>query len=317
MIVPIPRRLASSVAALFFVASLILLASCIHHGHAAIVAYMEQQKLFVRGDCPQSSETCAPFKPIEADRYASEQYDHYRESGFVTLQPDMRLRVVAPIMRRGGSGTPLIAEDSANSDSASSNIDVSAGGALVGYETAVYDLIPGSAGALSVQLEKMEVKPVANAAPASVERRDLLEVLPKDMWLRLYFQLRRSVKDHETYLLMAKSLGRLNEASGEFEEDPDAFCAAPHNDAHCLAFPKFTAVTAEVKVHVQKRDVYVPISATLRDAIAAYGEADPKSVAPDVKVRRRWNSRLVPVEFDTKPARALSLQVVAGDRITW
>lgn len=309
MMVLKPRRLTGRVTALLFAGTAIVLSSCIHHSRGAIVAYTEQKKLLVRGDCPQNSDTCSPFKPLEAIEYASEQYDHYRESGFVTLRPDMRLRVVAPIMRNGSSASPLVADSAA--------IDVKSSAGLLGYETATYSLIPGPAGDLSVQLDDMTVKPLAQTSPDALERRDLLEALPKNVCLRLYFQLRRSMKDHTTVLLMAKTQGGLNEASGEFEENPDEFCATPHNDAHCLAFPKFTAVTAEVKVYVRKHAVYVPISATVREAVLAYGDADPQTVAPRLKVERSWNSHLVPVRFEEKSSAILSLPVIAGDRITW
>jgi len=309
MMVLKPRFIVRKSAAFSLVGAAITLFSCIHHSGAAIVAYSEQTKLLVRGDCPQSSDTCSPFKPMEAGEYASGQYDHYRESGFVTLRPDMRLRVVAPIMRTGGSASPVVTDDS--------SIDVKSNSDLLGYETASYNLIPGPAGELSVELDDMTVKSVGQTSADALERRDLLEALPKNVCLRLYFQLRHSMKDHTTVMLLAKTQGALNEASGEFEENPDDFCATPHNDAHCLAFPKFTAVTAEVKVWVRKRAVYVPISATIREAVLASGEADPQTVAPDLKLKRRWNSRLVPVRFDEKSSAILSLPVVAGDRITW
>ena len=125
------------------------------------------------------------------------------------------------------------------------------------------------------------------------------------------------MKDHTTVLLFAKTEAILNEASGAFEEDPGGFCAAPHNDAHCLAFPQSTTVTPEVKVRVHKRDIFVPISATVRDAIAAYGDVDPEHVAPHVKLERLWAASLVPVRFEHKNTAILSLPVVTGDRITW
>lgn len=252
-----------------------LLGSCIHHAHPAIVAYTEQEKLFVRGECPPSTETCLPFKGIEADRYASQQYDHYRESGFVTLRPDMRLRIVANRDRPGS-------------------------------ETAVYNLVAaGNDGTLCLE---------PDGAP---DRKHFLEGVPDNVWLRLYFQLRRSMKDHSDVLLFAKTEARLNEASGAFEEDPDGFCAAPHDDAHCVAFARSTAVTVEVKVRVRKRDIYVPISATVRDALAAYGNVDPQHVAPHLKLERLWAANLVPMRIEAKTPEILSLPVVAGDRITW
>ena len=311
------RRFLAGPFAVSLAVAVLTLSSCIHHGRRAIVAYIEQDKLLVRGECPQNSDTCLPFKPIEADRYASERYDHYRESGFVTLRSDMRIRVIAPIVRRGGSAAPLVADASPIEESGTPSIDVKASRDLLGYETAIYNLVPGSGGALSVELENMAVKPVAGTASGALERRDLLEGLPKDVWMRLYFQLRRSMRDHSAVLLFAKNEAQLNEASGAFEEDPEAFCAAPHNDAHCLAFPQSTGVTPEVKVHVRKRDVYVPISATVRDAIVAYGEADPRQVAPHLKLQRLWDGCPVPMRFEKKAPVILSLPVVTGDRIGW
>jgi hypothetical protein len=269
------RRPGAGSCALSVALAAILLGSCIHHARPAIVAYTEQERLFVRGDCPQGSETCLPFKGIEADRYASQKYDHYLESGFVTLRPDMRLQIVANRDRPGD-------------------------------ETAVYNLVAaGNGGAVSVEPD------------GTPDRKHFLEGVPDNVWLRLYFQSWHSRKDHTTVLLFAKAEAHLNEASGAFEEDPDGFCAAPHNDAHCVVFPQSTAVTAEVKVRVRKRDIYVPISATVRDALTAYGDVDLQHVAPDLKLERLWAASLVPLRIETKPAAILSLPVVAGDRITW
>lgn len=294
--------------------------SCIHRGRAAIAAYTDQNRLFVRGDCPQSSDTCEPFRPIAANEYASEQYDHYRESGFVTLNSSMRLRVVAPLMRQGSTGSPVAAVPAESTfkdnGTAGSSIDVKSTDGLMGYQTSIYTLVPGPAGTLSLELADTTVKA---AEPASGEpvAPDLLAGLPKHAWFRLYFQLRHSMKDHTTVLLMAKTQGLLNEASGEFEENPDAFCAAPQKKAQCFAFPKYTAATAEVKLHVRKKTVFVPISSTLRDALHAYGDVDAQAVAPHLAIHRLWNSSLVPVRFDRKTTAILSLPVVAGDRITW
>jgi hypothetical protein len=145
----------------------------------------------------------------------------------------------------------------------------------------------------------------------------LLGEVPHNVWLRFYFQLRHSMKDHNTVLLFAKTEAHLNEASGAFEEDPDGFCAVPHNDAHCVAFPQSTAVTAEVKIRVRKRDIYVPISASVRDALAVYGNVDAQHIAPHLKIERLWAANLVPMRIETNSPAILSLPVVAGDRITW
>jgi hypothetical protein len=309
-------RLTSGLGALLLVSAGLVSVSCLHHhGRAVMVAYTDQKRLVLRGDCPQSSDTCSPMAPTEAAEYASEQYDHYRESGFVTLQPEMRLRVVAPIIREGSSQPPVT--QTAGATVSSEPLTVKSNPDLLGYETALYNLIPERSGSLSVELEKISVKPVANVNPEVLTRRDWMEGMPKHVFLRLYFQLHHSMKDHVAVLLLADTQGRLNEASGEFEENPDLFCSEPHNDAHCLAFPNFTAVTAELKVYVRKRAVYVPLSATVGEALTAYGDVDPNAVASHLRLARVWNSRLVPLRFDKRSSAILSLPLVTGDRINW
>lgn len=309
------RRITSGLPALLLGGATLVPLSCIHRGRPVMVAYTDEKRLVLRGDCPQSSDTCSPMKPIEASEYASEQYDHYRESGFVTLRADMRLRVIAPIMRQGSSQEPVSQTD--GGAAAGQPLTVKSSPDLLGYETATYNLVAEDSGSLSVELDKIAVKPVANSNPDALARRDWMEGVPKHAFLRLYFQLRRSMKDHTTVLLLADTQGHLNEASGEFEENPEQFCSEPHNDAHCLAFPKFTAVTAEVKLYLRKRPVYVPVSATVREALTAYGDVDPNAIAPHLRVRRLWSSRLVPVRFDKDSSAILALPVVAGDRISW
>jgi hypothetical protein len=124
------------------------------------------------------------------------------------------------------------------------------------------------------------------------------------------------MKDHDSVLLASVSEGKLNEASGKFEEKPDEFCAAPDPGTKCIAFPKFTAVNAELRVYVRKREVYLPLSATVADALKAAEVEDPKSVADKLKITRVWDSQRVPVKFGN-PEMALRLPVVGNDRIKY
>jgi hypothetical protein len=288
----------------------------LHHRGPALVVTNDQNKLFIRGDCPSNSTSCTPLKQTEADQFASTQYNQYRESGFVNLQPGMRLHIVAPVMRGGAEPQmPLTEPDSGGA--ASSTITARASRDLLGYETARYILRPASGGRVMPKLESIDVEPLEKVAPADLKRTDYMEDVPKEGFFRLYFQLRHAMKDHNTVLLVSGSEGALNEASGAFEEDPDAYCSATHAGTTCIAFPKFTAVSAEIKVYVKKHAVYVPLSGRVSDALISAGIHDPNSIARKLRVERVWDSRLVPVKFDSESVSLLRLPLVGGDRITF
>jgi hypothetical protein len=300
-------RLAAAAACLFA-------ASCLHHHGPAMVLLIDQKKLMIRGDCPASSATCSPLNPTEADQYASQQYDGYKQSGFVTLQPGMRLRVVAPLMRAGAAEP--IARQAETADGSRASVTMRSSPDLLGYETVTYTMDPEPGGALTAEIDTIDLKAAGKTDSGALKSTDYLKGIPPRSMLRLYFQMRHSMKDHDSVLLASGSLGKLNEASGKFEEKPDEFCAAPEAGTKCIAFPKFTAVNAEVRVHVRKQAVYLPLSATVADALRAAGVDDPKSVTDKLKITRVWDSHRVPVKFDNT-AMALRLTIVGEDRIRY
>jgi hypothetical protein len=278
------------------IASLLVVGGCVHRHGPAIVVLNQNDQLLVRGDCPQNSKACNPLSPTGAEQFASQQYDEYRHSGFVTLRPEMRLKVVAPILRSGsGEASPDI----------------------LGYETALYDLKPAGSGAINTRLGGIETQPVGKNNSGTLVGTNYLENLPSPSFLRLYFHLRHARKDDNIALLVSASEGKLNEDSGEFEANPDAFCAAPHGVTRCISFPKSSAVNAEIRVYVRKRLLYVPLSDSISDALIQSGIEDPKAVVKNLKIQRSWDERLVPVRFDRNSATILRLPLIAGDRISY
>lgn len=267
--------------------------------------FTQDKRLLLQGACPPHSKSCTPMEPTDPAQYVDRHYSNYRQSGFVNLDSNMRLRIVAPIMRPGSAEIPTSTNAPPPKD-------------LLGYETAVYDLQPAQQQGLTVVLNSIHVQASDKADERQVPRVDYLKEISGEVYLRLYFQLRHSSASRGMVLLQAPSQGMLNEASGAFEEAPDKFCAAPDPaSARCVVFPKFSTVNAEVKVGVKKKFVYVPLGGTVADALAAYGVGDPKQIAHRLDLTRFWQFKTVPVKFDRDSTAILQLTVIGGDRITW
>jgi hypothetical protein len=238
----------------------------------------------------------------------------YKQSGFITLKPQMQLRIVAPI-RKDGTKDPDSMTSSAGPGGV---ITARAPKNLMGYETAIYTVVgrPGGVeGSVSLRLDGISIQPIGKHSEAGMVQTDYLASVTKPRFLRLYFQLRHAPADHAQVLLVGDSQGELNEASGEFEQDPDTYCAAEHSHARCIVFPPQVAVNAEILVYVRKRAVHVPLSATVSDALIAAGLKDPQSVAGDLTIKRIWDSHSVDVNFDPDKTAILNLPLTGGDRI--
>lgn len=274
-------------------------------------------QVLLKGTCPPHSKSCTPLEPTDTGQYADRRYSNYRQSGFVNLDSDMRLRIVSPIMRPGS--TEAVTSGAAATDAAqNSPITAYLSKDVLGYETATYTLQPGGRQSVSVDLDSVQVRPTGNSTEQQLPRTDYLKGVPQNVYLRLYFQLRHSGGDHSIVLLQGASQGQLNEASGAFEEAPGKFCAAPEpSSVRCVTFPRLAAVNAEIKVKLKKKFVYVPLGGTVADALAAYGVDDPKQIARKLKITRLWQLNRVPIKFDRDSTAVLQVVVIGGDRIKW
>jgi hypothetical protein len=267
--------------------------------------FTQDKRLLLKGACPPHSKSCTPLEPTDPIQYVDRQYSNYRQSGFINLNSNMRLRIVAPILRPGTTEVPTSTTGPASKD-------------LLGHETAIYDLQPAKHQGLTVILDSIDIQAAGKTNGQQLPRVDYLKDISGEVYLRLYFQLRHSGGSHDIVLLQAPSQGKLNEASGAFEEAPEKFCVAPDPaSTRCITFPEFTSVSAEIKVGVKKKAVYIPLGGTVADALAAYGVDDPKQVAHSLKITRFWQFRTVPVKFDRDSTAVLQFAVVGGDRITW
>jgi hypothetical protein len=279
-----------------------------------MVLVPDQKNPTIRGDCPANSSTCAPLNPIDADQFVSQQYEQYKMSGFVTLEPDMRLRIVAPVMKAGSLEAPPMFQPSAGANSVSPD-KAQTPTDLIGYETAIYDVSRSKNGTVEVKTLSIDLEPVGGAKQGDLTRTDYLKGEPAPGFVRLYFKPKHAMKDYGAAMLIAESQGKLNESSGEFEENPDAYCTAAHTGTKCIAFPKYAAVNAEIEIRVKKKALYLPLSSTIGDALTTAGVDDPKAVAAKLTLTRLWNSHRVPVKFDRDSMAILKLPLLGGDHI--
>ncbi len=299
-------------------AALVLLCfatACIHrsmHSMSALLLSSENGRLFLTPNCRPGTGPCVQGTPVPASDYLDRRYQNFRESGFVDLDGDMRLRVVAPIMRVGADGPPLIASASSRSESGGLNMNVLASPDLLGYESATYALHSAENG-VWVSLASIELKPIAGSA-SDLHTTDYLQFRNSPQFLRLYFQLQRSDFDHNSALLTADSTSGLDQASRRFEKDPSGVCGAA---AGCITLPRGVVMILELAVNVRGQTVYVALESDLQDALRAAGEHDPGNLIKTLKISRRLGARRIPIHFDRNSDDVLRLPLIGGDQISY
>lgn len=286
---------------------------------SALILFTQNQRLFLRADCEPGRGPCIPGPPVSATTYLSERYQNYRRSGYIDLDSDMRLRVIAPIMRPGSDGLALETRSEEPANTGKLNVNVRASSDLLGYETAIYRLAAADNGVV-MGLTSLEAKSVSGLQ-SDLEKIDYLQSqLSSPHVFRLYFQLRRSDFDHDSALLIANSSAALDDVSRRFERDPNSICgaAAPgQSDLQCIALPHQAVMIAELGVQVQQRMVYLPVESNLEAAVRAYGEQDAKRLIPTLRVYRRVGAREIPIRFNRDLDEILRLPVAGGDRVEW
>lgn len=283
----------------------------------ALLLFSQNHRLFLRADCEPIRGPCVPGPAIDAIAYLGQRYQNYRRSGYIDLDPDMRLRVIAPIMRSGSNGIALEPSEVSATSAENITIEGRAWKDLLGYETGIYTLVPADNGVV-LKLNSLEAKPVSGSG-SDLQTTDYLQPRSDSPdVLRLYFQLRRSDFDHDSALLVANSSAALEQASTRFETNPNSICGSRQSageDVQCFAPPHQVAMIAELGIRVQDRIVYVPVESSLQTALRAYGEQDPKRLIPSLRVFRRVGAREIPIRFNKDSDEILRLPVAGGDRI--
>jgi hypothetical protein len=219
------------------------------------------------------------------------RYGLYPVDGAMDLIPGMRLKEVTPM--RDALGRTL------------------------GYETSWFDVVPRRGGGVALRLAG---KP--KDAPRHARRRGL-QPQPVDLgfpaqarFLRLLLLQSISSADHPILLLAGVDQNAIDHATGVLQRQPSR-CATLSRQSWCHTVPYGSALTAEIRIRVQRKTVYVPVDDTVADAIETAGYPEPQRRLPHLQVRRSFHGRSIPIVGKREKASLLSLQVMGGDEIRW
>jgi hypothetical protein len=243
-------------------------------------------------------------------------------TGYVDLGPEVRLKVLGPILRSGAGPIASAIEPSSSEPPRSSrrsrraNMDVRAAADFLGFETAWFEIKPNAseAGAQIVFLSA-EDNTAGKVTRASAPHLDYFKFVDGAAYYRLFYLTRISAADHNIAVMAAPTMSDLEEQTKRFAADP-SFCTGA-NSSMCVFIPDQVAVQPHFIVTVRGSTVAVPISGKLQDALKAAGVTQPETVLPTLTVQRRYAGALVPVTFNRSHPDILDLLLQGGEDIRW
>lgn len=116
---------------------------------------------------------------------------------------------------------------------------------------------------------------------------------------------------HPSFVVWAANEQEILNRGSRAQRDPATVCRS--RVAGCIAFDGKVSVSPEILITAQSKPRYVLLTATLQDVL----RADKIQTAPDsLRISRRSGNGAAPVAWD-KPADAMRMPLIAGDRISW
>lgn len=174
------------------------------------------------------------------------------------------------------------------------------------FEVAQYEIDPLQNGGVRLSLAGVSEGRVRSVSQA------WLKFPESARYLRLIFLIARSAADHEAMLVGAESRDSLRRATAEIQAQPGEGCG-PGQDYTCIPVPQKTAVNPQFKVRANGHDAYVTLGGALRELIR------PRSQIPaaTLRVKRVFQGRLTPIEYDASSNAILNLVLLPGDEVSW
>jgi hypothetical protein len=223
------------------------------------------------------------------------QMGSYGRTGFIDLTSDFRLDVTSPIY---APGSPQSA------------------GNLIGHETAYYSFA-GPQGDDRIRISPASVteedlgRPPVNKAAS----QNFFSFYPSYGYFRLLFRAEQMESSSITraVLLAAGDKTDVSEATGEIQSGLADLCqavAVPR--VNCVAFPPGFAVNAEFSVIANGKQTFV-----LATEATISGLIDVNPPPKTLRLKRRFQGRLVPVLFDPAVNNLRSFALMPGDKISW
>lgn len=238
------------------------------------------------------------------------QLGSFEVSGYIDLTPDFRLQVSHPIYPPG-------AETSVAN--------------MLGYETANYIFVrEGRENRMRLRLasaSEVLVNSTSNnegtsnrEADKSFEKQTLRNELPFSKaagYFRLLFMAEESASDRVTraVLLSAPDENKLSQAVPRRGMSANEFCTIfAMTNVSCTVFPKNFGVSPELRIVVNRKEVFLGVGGTVQEALhLENSEAPPASL----KILRPFHGRLIPIKFDQSSEDILKLVLLPGDQLTF
>ena len=237
------------------------------------------------------------------------RYGVFRDTGFVHLEPGLRIRILAPLLK--GGGYRLNSLETAQSGN---TVQIRDASEFIGIERAFWIVKerPGAGGVL-VELASVErtVDGTTATVPAPVDR--FLDLPDWAAHVRLFFLTRAAQVDNDVTIIGARTASLLQSATARFQENPDGYCKQPPDGIVCRPIPAGVAVAPMVAVEVNGVTVLAPPGSTVREALSSAGTASPP---PALRVTRQFGRTHIPVQ--AKNSNDLwTMVLLGGERIAW
>lgn len=130
-----------------------------------------------------------------------------------------------------------------------------------------------------------------------------------------------SAHNFRTTILSASGRSTLRDATAQFLSDPEGFCARPTQGVFCQSIAANVGMNVGFPVRVNGRETFVRIGGSIGEVL---GEARnglrparrPQPLPQNVKVRRIYRGKRIPVRVDGAPNDIFGLVAMPGDQIT-
>ncbi len=216
------------------------------------------------------------------------RYDDEGGGGFIDLEPGMRLKVERAHFAPSGK--------------------------FQGTSTVYYQIVLDSHGAIGFRLT--EASATSSASPNLQDRA--LDGRGA-AYERLFF-LGKLVPPNLNYSAMVvgtRSRDRLEAITREFQTRAERGCpSGAEGEVECTLFQGSVTVSAELRVTINKRPVFVGPGTTLRSLLLQAKQRGCENNIRSLRIEREFLNRPIQVEFDSVGASIFDLVVVDGDRIS-
>jgi hypothetical protein len=283
-------------------------------GLATLTAGFEEHGCVAEGEGARVATRIVESVPLEPSAAYRLLHPGVRESWYFDLGPENRLQVDSPIVRAGVDAEKPLLESAGTtrmSREGQLEVETKVSADLVGFETAWYGFRskPQSRGLAVVPLyAESHIQGAVERTPEP--RTNYFHFRADAACYRIFHR-----GDQTIIVVSAPTRAELDRETRALQQDPVACAAfAPQT---CVLAPHNVGINATVVVTVNGKETAVPVGAPVRAAIQAGGERNPDTVLARLTVRRPYDGKLVPVEFDRANREILSMILFGGESLDW